>query len=319
MKPTNFPDRLQRMGSLHPDLARRLTAAVEQMPAFPESVRKILTLTRDAICAPKDLVRVINRDPVVTVKVLRVVNSAYYGLAKQITSVDHAVVFLGFNTIKNLALGIAAIGMLPNNALAGFDGQRYLLHSFATAALARQLAHRLMGGDVHDCFIAGLLHDFGKVVVAQFMPNEYRRAVEMSLWQEMPLHQTLTEVIGVDHAALGAMLAEKWRFAPELVETIRFQHEPQQCDTDMMASVVAANQISKQLDFDFGGCTPACAHRVRAAAGSWGVLMSWGDGPVYTLDIHSGVQMQTLQPVMLTSLDPAQVRYALQRNYDQER
>jgi putative nucleotidyltransferase with HDIG domain len=239
---------------MNPDISIRLAAAVEHMPAFPESVQKILALTRDVACAPKDLVQVINRDPVVTVKVLRVVNSAYYGLAKQITSVDHAVVFLGFNTIKNLALSIAAIGMLPSNALAGFDGQRYLLHSFTTAALARQIAQRLYGADVHDCFIAGLLHDFGKVVVAQFMPTEFRRAMEMSLWQEVPLHKTLADVIGVDHAALGAMLAEKWRFAPELVDTIRFQHEPQQCDTDMMASVVAANQISKQLGFDFGGC-----------------------------------------------------------------
>lgn len=232
------------------------------MPAFPASVERILALTRDVACAPKDLVQVINRDPVVTVKVLRVVNSAYYGLAKQITSVDHAVVFLGFNTIKNLALGIAAIGMLPSNALAGFDGQRYLLHSFTTAALARQLAQRLHAADVHDCFIAGLLHDFGKVVVAQFMPAEFRRAMEMSLWQEVPLHQSLAQVIGVDHATVGAMLAQKWRFAADLVDTIRFQHEPQKCDTDMMASVVAANQISKQLGFDFGGCSaaePLCA------------------------------------------------------------
>jgi HD-like signal output (HDOD) protein len=115
----------------------------------------------------------------------------------------------------------------------------------------------LPGEDVHDCFIAGLLHDFGKVVVAQFMPTEFRRAMEMSLWQEVALHLTLAEVIGVDHAAIGAMLAEKWRFAPDLVETIRFQHEPQRSDTGMMASVVAANQISKALGFDFGGSNVA--------------------------------------------------------------
>ncbi|OIP20285.1 MAG: phosphohydrolase [Comamonadaceae bacterium CG2_30_57_122] len=263
------------MDSMNPDLSIRLAAAVEHMPAFPESVQRILVLTRDVACSPKDLVQVINRDPVVTVKVLRVVNSAYYGLAKQITSVDHAVVFLGFNTIKNLALGIAAIGMLPSNALAGFDGQRYLLHSFTTAALARQLAQRLVGADVHDCFIAGLLHDFGKVVVAQCMPAEFRRAMEMSLWQEVPLHQTLVEVMGVDHTAVGAMLSEKWRFAPELVNTIRFQHEPEQCDTNMLACVVAANQISKQLGFDFGGCSVAqelCASVAARLGGSLDVV-----------------------------------------------
>ncbi|MDD5028225.1 MAG: HDOD domain-containing protein [Rhodoferax sp.] len=241
------------MELLNPELSLRLAAAVEQMPAFPKSVQSILALTRDVACAPRDLVQVINRDPVVTVKVLRVVNSAYYGLDKQITSVDHAVMFLGFNAIKCLALGIATMGILPSSSLAGFDGQRYLLHSFTSAALARQLAQRWVAVEAHDCFVAGLLHDFGKVVVAQFMPTEFRRAIEMSLWQELPLHQTLAQVIGVDHAAVGAMLAEKWRFAPELVQTIRFQHQPEQCDTDMMACVVAANQISKQLGFDFGG------------------------------------------------------------------
>jgi len=239
---------------MNPDLSLRLAAAVEQMPAFPKSVQKILELTRDVACAPKDLVQVIDRDPVVTVKVLRVVNSAYYGLAKQITSVNHAVVFLGFNTIKNLALSMAAIGMLPSNPLAGFDGQRYLLHSLTTAAIARQLALRLPQIDPHDAFIAGLLHDFGKVVVAQFMPAEFRRSVEMSLWNEQPLHQALLEVIGVDHAEVGAMLAEKWRFAPDLVDTIRHLHTPEQCDTDMLACVFAANQISKRLGLDFGGC-----------------------------------------------------------------
>lgn len=242
------------MSALSPDLSLRLAAAVDSMPAFPKSVQRILTLTRDVACSPRDLVQVIGKDPVVTVKVLRVVNSAYYGLDKQITSIDHAVVFLGFNTIKNLALSIAAIGMLPGSPLAGFDGQRYLLHSLTSAGVARQLALRLPDADPNDCFIAGLLHDFGKVVIAQFMPAEFRKSMEMSVWNDMALHQALHDVIGVDHASIGAMLAEKWRFAHDLVETIRHQHEPGACDTAMMACVFAANQISKQLGFDFGGC-----------------------------------------------------------------
>ena len=241
------------MEALSPDLAMRLTAAVDSMPAFPKSVQKILDLTRDVACSPKDLVQVIDKDPVVTVKVLRVVNSAYYGLSNPITSVDHAVVFLGFNTIKNLALSIAAIGMLPSQALTGFDSQRYLMHSLTTAGIARQLAQSLPQADSHDCFIAGLLHDFGKVVVAQFMQEEFKRSLELSLWKEVPLHVAVQEVLGVDHTTVGAMLAQKWRFADDLVETIEHQHQPEKSDTDMMACVVAANQISKQLGFDFGG------------------------------------------------------------------
>ena len=263
------------------DLSLRLAAAVDSMPAFPKSVQKILTLTRDITCSPKDLVQVIGKDPVVTVKVLRVVNSAYYGLEKQITSIDHAVVFLGFNAIKNLALSIAAIDMLPSNPLSGFDGPRYLLHSLTCAGVTRQLAQRLPLADSNDCFIAGLLHDFGKVVMAQFMPVEFRRSMEMSLWNELPLHLALRKVMGVDHATLGAMLAEKWRFAPDLVSTIRYQHEPEQCDTDMMACVFAGNQISKRLGFDFGGCQvllPLAATVAQRLGGSLdAVAASLGD------------------------------------------
>ncbi|MBP8053664.1 MAG: HDOD domain-containing protein [Burkholderiaceae bacterium] len=236
-----------------PELAYKLAAAVDGMPAFPHSVQKILELTRDMNCAAKDLVQVIEKDPLMTVKVLRVVNSAHYGLPKQVTSIGHSVVYLGFNTIKNLALGIASIGMLPKINVGGFDAQQYLLHSLATASIAKQLALRLHDVDPMDCFIAGLLHDFGKVVFAQHMPLEFRKALEISLWNETSLHQALREVIGADHAVVGAMLVEKWRFAPNLVETIRSQGESNPPDTSMVACVFAANQISKKLKLGFGG------------------------------------------------------------------
>jgi putative nucleotidyltransferase with HDIG domain len=223
------------------------------MPAFPKSVEKILELTQDANTTPKDLVQVIDKDPVVTVKILKVVNSAYYSLPKQITSIGHAVVYLGFNTIKNLALSIAAIGMLPKTNAANFDGQQYLLHSLATAGLAKKLALRLDDADPMDCFIAGLLHDFGKMVFAQYMPVEFRLALDISKKNGSSLHLALQQVLGTDHAVVGAMLVEKWRFAPKLIATIRHQYGADQQDSDMIACVFGANQIAKKLNFGFAG------------------------------------------------------------------
>jgi len=238
---------------MSPELSLKLAAAVDGMPAFPKSVQKILELTRDVNCSPKDLVQVIDKDPVVTVKVLRVVNSAYYSLPKQITSINHAVVYLGFNTIKNLALSIAAIGMLPASNAAGFDGGQYLLHSLSTAGLAKKLALQLDDADPMDCFIAGLLHDFGKVVFAQFMPEEFKQALALSQDSKTSLHLALRQIVGTDHAVVGAMLVEKWRFSADLVDTIRHQYSPDLKDTPMIACVFAANQISKKLEFGFGG------------------------------------------------------------------
>ena len=244
---------LQTINAMSPELSQKLAAAVDGMPAFPKSVQKILELTRDVNCTPKDLVQVIDKDPVVTVKILKVVNSAYYSLPKQITSISHAVVYLGFNTIKNLALSIAAIGMLPKDNAAGFDAQQYLLHSLATASIAKQLALRVDDADPMDCFIAGLLHDFGKVVFAQFMPQEFSLEMQASQSNGSSLHMALRATIGVDHAVVGAMLVEKWRFAPGLIDTIRHQYGDDLKDSDMIACVFAANQISKKMEFGFGG------------------------------------------------------------------
>jgi putative nucleotidyltransferase with HDIG domain len=126
------------------------------------------------------------------------------------------------------------------------------VHSLTTASIARLLATRIADADPMDCFIAGLLHDFGKVVIAQFMPLEFRRALESSQWNEIPLHLALRQDIGVDHAEVGAMLVEKWRFPSDLVETIRHQYSPEQMDTSMLACVFAANKISKKLESGVG-------------------------------------------------------------------
>ncbi|MDD5479827.1 HDOD domain-containing protein [Rhodoferax sp.] len=238
---------------MSPELSQKLASAVDGMPAFPKSVQSILELTRDVNCTPKDLVQVIDKDPVVTVKVLRAVNSAYYSLPKQITSVNHAVVYLGFNTIKNLALCIAAIGILPQHNSAEFDVNSYLLHSLSTAVLAKKLAARLDDVDPMDCFIGGLLHDFGKVVCAQFMPTEFKQALQLSLAQNTSLHEALRHTLGADHAIIGAMLVEKWRFAPDLIHTIAHQFDPPAQNSALFACVFTANQISKKLSFGFAG------------------------------------------------------------------
>lgn len=266
---------------MSPELSQKLAIAVDGMPAFPKSVQRILELTRDVNCTPKDLVQVIDKDPVVTVKILKVVNSAYYSLPKQITSVNHAVVYLGFNTIKNLALSIAAIGILPPHNAADFDVEKYLLHSLSTAVIAKQLAMRLEDADPMDCFIGGLLHDFGKVVCAQFMPAEFKQALKISEINGTPLHEALRNTLGTDHAVIGAMLVEKWRFAPSLIDTIAHQYDSQDQHSELFACVFTANQISKKLGFGFAGnpsvyeLPPLVA---RAMGGSLDeVILSTGD------------------------------------------
>lgn len=255
--------------TMSPEFSNKLAAVVDSMPAFPKSVQRVFELTRHLECSAKDLVQVIEKDPVLTVKILRVVNAAHFSLPKSINSIKHAVVYLGFNTIKNLALAIAAIGILPAHVVGGFDGRQCLLHSLSTAGVARQLALWVDDADPMDCFVAGLLLDFGKLVLAQCIPDEFCHALATSQRDGRPVYLELRELVGVDPGAVGAMLVQKWRFPVELVDTIRYQHEPELNDTPMTACVFAASQICKKVKFGYAGesCVqalpPVVAQRLR--------------------------------------------------------
>ena len=251
------------------ELTSKLSAAVEKMPAFPKSVQRVLEITRDINCSPKELVVVIEKDPVMTMKLLRILNSAYYSFPNPITSVNQSVVYLGINTIKNMALYFAAAGALPPFNAAGFDIHRYLMHSLTTASLARLLCQKFGadGTDPTDCYIAGLLHDFGKVVFAQFMPAEFKEALALSADQATSLHAAEKKIIGADHSVVGAMLVEKWQFPKLLTETIRHHHSAISPENTLQSCLFVADQISKKLSLGNSGnllveeLTPALTNR----------------------------------------------------------
>lgn len=233
----------------------KLIVLVEKMPAFPKSVQQVVQLTSDINASAKDIVRVIECDPVMTVKILKAINSSFYGLPQKITSVQRAVVHIGLNTIKNIALGVAAMGMLNPNNKANFNTSNFLLHSLTTAAISKLLAERigLSSVECSDCFVAGLLHDFGKVVFAEFMPDQFKLALEKSKEHQLPLHQTELEFIGLNHSQAGKILAEKWELSGALIDAIAHHHELDGNQNVLRDCVFAANQISKHLQFGDGG------------------------------------------------------------------
>jgi putative nucleotidyltransferase with HDIG domain len=231
------------------ELTQRLSAAVDKMPAFPKSVQRILEISREINFQPKELVMVIEKDPVMTMKLLRIINSAYYSFPKQITSVNQSVVYLGVNTVKNMALSFAALGVLPRHNAGSFDIQRYLMHSLVTGSLARLVCQKFAADetDPADCYIAGLLHDFGKVVFAQFMPDEFQAALVLSAEQNISLHAAERRIIGADHSVVGAMLVEKWQFPTALVGVIRNHHSEIAPENMAQCCLQVADQISKKL------------------------------------------------------------------------
>lgn len=233
----------------------KLIAFVEKLPAFPKSVQRVVQLTSDINAPAKEIVRVIECDPVMTIKILKTINSSFYGLPQKVTSVQRAVVHIGLNTIKNLALAVAAMGMLNNKNQAGFNTDEFLLHSLTTAAISRMLAARLSLplSECSDCFVAGLLHDFGKIVLAEFRPAEFRSALEKSRNEKIPLNQAELEFIGFDHARAGKILVEKWELSALLIDAIANHHAPDDSNNPMRDCLFAANQISKHMQSGDGG------------------------------------------------------------------
>ncbi len=254
----------------------RVFKAIESMPAFPKSVQQVLQLASDINCLPKDLVAVIKHDPIFTLKILKVVNSPFIGLRQKITSIHQASVYLGVNTLKNLALSLAAIGALPMKNDAGFDMNAFWLHSLAVAIISRKLAEmfNIEKSRVADFFSAGLLHDIGKVAFALYLPAEFKESLRLATASyesdnPEPLFEVESRVIGVNHADIGAMVAKKWGLPDDFSECIARHHRPDIDNSDLVAFVFAADQASKTRGYGFSGealieeLTPAIQQRVN--------------------------------------------------------
>ncbi len=223
---------------------------VDRMPTFSQNVVRILDLTSDINTAPKDLVRLVEHDPVLTIKVLKLVNSAYFGLSKKVTSIKQGVVYIGINTIKNLAVSIAAIGALPRTNEAGFDMDDFWYHSLFTATVAKLIAQErgFPKTEITTFFIAGLLHDIGQIVFAQFIPETYRKVLHTAAKKGVTIDRVERSAFGMDHAEVGGILAEKWQLPADLVRCIRYHHAFEEIEDPgaLEMSVFVANQVAKQ-------------------------------------------------------------------------
>ncbi len=264
----------------------QLIEMVDKIPTFQESVHRILALTASADCSPKDLVQVIEHDPILTIKVLKLVNSAYFGLSQEVTSVNHAVVYVGINTIKNVAISVATTGALPKTNNAGLNMNQFWAHSLAVGVIAKLLAENKGVGknEQANYFVAGLLHDIGKVLFAHFIPNEYQQVLQKVATEQIPLYQAERDLLGFDHSEIGGMVAAKWQLPPDLINSIKSHHSAMSEDeaqSPLSLAIYAANQMAhyieqnKQIEAVEGGNTAAAAAIEDSLPGPVKAWLSW--------------------------------------------
>jgi HD-like signal output (HDOD) protein len=242
-------------GTREPGL-KKIQAYIARMPSLSTSVIKVLETCNDPHSSANDLKRVISLDPVLTGRVLKLINSAYYSLGKPITSLTRAIIMLGVNTVKNLALSFTILATIKgHSSCAAFSEEDFWRHCLCVGVVAKALA-ALIGVPVtgqEEFFIAGLLHDLGKIPLRMQFPKEYCRICETVQDGQQALYRSEAEYLGVDHGAVGCFIAKKWRLGAVLVESLSHHHSPADGSEEhrRFVSVVAlANQLA--LHFNVG-------------------------------------------------------------------
>ncbi len=225
-----------------------------QLPTLPVIVEKILSMARDDNTTSKDLAETISKDQAISNKILRLSNSAYYGMMKEIDSVPRAITIIGFNEVISLTIGMSVISAFTggNDSSMNFNMKGMWIHSLGCAFAARKTAKNLGIMQAEQIFISGLLHDMGKVILALYFPDEYSEAFKYVKENDTELHRGEKHILGIDHAALSGLLMERWNFPDSILIPVRFHHSIDQCPPKyhkLTLIIAFSDYLSRKAEF----------------------------------------------------------------------
>jgi HD-like signal output (HDOD) protein len=233
--------------------AAHIIRKLRNLPTLPLVIDNLTRVINNPQSCAKDLSEIITKDQALSARVLKIVNSSFYGFPQKIPTVSRAVVILGYNCVKNLALSSTIFNFLAENVgIKDFDINSLWNHSLRCAACSRLIASKILHQDSEDTFISGLMHDIGKVIFIEYLADQYQQALSKARDDTVPICEAERLVIGIDHAELGYMLADKWKLHRVLSNSIRFHHRPlsaqKSCDElslKIYSIVYLANILSK--------------------------------------------------------------------------
>lgn len=248
------------MRAIVPDYIRE---AIRSLPPLPAAVQQLLTLVREPEVDFQQIVKVIESDQTLTVRTLRAANSAFYGASRQIQTVRQATVLLGREAIVNLALSISVMNIESSlNGAWARHAEAFWRHSIATGTAARALAHAQRTCDPGEAFVAGLVHDIGKLVLLMHHGELYADVLQQA--QGQPHHTYEKEHLGIHHAAVGEALCIHWNLPDEITEAVAAHHDPSRQAPGTLAGMVGyANDLVKMARIGGSGnryvelCPPA--------------------------------------------------------------
>jgi putative nucleotidyltransferase with HDIG domain len=240
-------------------LNERIEEYIRNMPSLPTTVAKVLEVCNNPQTSPADLNHVISLDPVLVGRVLKLINSAYYGLGQQVTNLVRAIIMLGINTVKNLALSTAVMGNLSSKKnLRGLNMEGFWRHSLCVGVTAKILAKQ-RGIDTkqqEEYFTAGLLHDIGKIPLNAVLSTDYMLTLSAADRERISLFRAEDNTLGMNHNAAGAMIVKAWRLEGAVGDVIIHHHTCMDYSgdhRDVLFSIAAANRFASIMEIGFSG------------------------------------------------------------------
>jgi putative nucleotidyltransferase with HDIG domain len=200
--------------------------SITDIPTLPTMVIQVNKMLQDYETSIGNLGKVIETDQAMVTKILRLVNSTFYGFRSKIKNINHAIIVLGFNTIRNAVVSVSIIKMFSGEKSSeGFDITDFWKHSIAVAVTSRYLSETTELDSPDDCFVAGLLHDIGKVVLSQYFDQLFEYIWKRAREEQVSFYKVEKEVLPVNHAQIGGHLAKNWQFPGSLIDSITHHHE----------------------------------------------------------------------------------------------
>ncbi len=219
------------MSSVAADPRQQISTAINSITsiaALPEVTARILQTVEDPKSNAQQLHKIVSHDPALVTRILKVVNSAFYGLPGQVASIERAIVMLGLNAVKNIAVAASLGQMFRGTKLCeGFTAKDLWTHCVAVACIARDLAKQAKLPIADEAFLAGMIHDIGLLVSLQVYPEKLQLVCHEAQASSRKFCEIEREVIGVDHEQLGMALCEKWSFPKSCQLVAGFHHEPE--------------------------------------------------------------------------------------------
>lgn len=268
LRPDAGVENLQDLFLKHEGAAEDVVLHEVQLASFPDVYFQILSVLRSPTSSAADIAQVVSRDSSLAAKLLKLVNSPFYGFPTRIDSLPRAVALLGGNELSTLALGISAISVFKDIPPELVDMRTFWKHSLSCAVFSRLIAGHCDKSQQERHFVAGLLHDIGKLLLYKKLPYASSQALVYSRYNSVPEFEAEKEVMGFDHCRIGMLLVKEWNFPGTLEQSIALHHAPPGKDDLGPCIVHLADIMSLTVGIGNGSprvmpqLSPACWDRI---------------------------------------------------------